>query len=124
MMDTHEQIRMSVEKITPKRAERYLKQNDRNRKLSPKTVAKYAKSIRTGEWQVNGQSIIFSADGRLLDGQHRLSAVVVAGKPIETCVIRGIQDGAFKTIDGQSSVGDKLIRQRANATTNRMKSNS
>jgi hypothetical protein len=90
----------AVETVTPALAEEYLANMVNNRPLSETKVLEYAIAIDEGNWVVNGESLKFLADGRLFDGQHRLRACVLAAKPIETLVIRGITDmRAFATVD-------------------------
>jgi hypothetical protein len=52
-----------------------------------------------GEWDLNGQTIKVSVDGALLDGQHRLEAVVHSGVTISSVVVRGLSPAARDTID-------------------------
>lgn len=92
-------VEASIERITPAKAGRMLEQNRRNRKLTRKAVLALAEAIRRGEWQINGEAIKFADDGRLLDGQHRLNAIVEAGTPVDTLVVRGLNSDVFKTID-------------------------
>lgn len=93
-------VKFKVEAISPAQAEKYLEQNTGNRSISKAAVTRWANALRRGEWQVNGEAIKFDVDGSLVDGQHRLKAIVVAGIPMITCVIRGLPAGSFKTIDG------------------------
>lgn len=87
--------------VTPEMALNWINENREtaNRHLNNTVVAKYASDIANGNWQVNGSSIVFSKDGKLLDGQHRLHAIVKAGKPVQTLVITGVDEIAFETID-------------------------
>ena len=103
-------VQCAVEAITPQQAAMYLKKNANNRKLSPRRIASYARAITSGEWQINGETIKFAENGELLDGQHRLKAIVQADTVVETCVVRGLDSTAFKTIDGGKarSAGDCL----------------
>lgn len=79
------------ETITPEKAKEYLTHNTNNaRKLSRIKAQQYAADIISGKWQENGEPIIFDEDGVLKDGQHRLFAVIIAGKPISALVVRGI----------------------------------
>lgn len=88
-----------VETITPEMAEEYLHHNTRNRKLKPGVVEKLAHAIRSGQWKFNGQPIVFGSDGVLLQGQHRLTAVVVTGIAIVSVVIREVDPAAQITMD-------------------------
>lgn len=92
-------MKTAVEVITPERATEMLRQNKRNRNISSKLVEMISDDITNDRWIINGATIKQGANGRLLDGQHRLHAVIKAGKPIETLVVTGLEDDAFLTID-------------------------
>lgn len=85
--------------VTPRIAERWLKWNVENRSMRDGHVMQLADRMHKGEWMLNGQVISFSKDARLLDGQHRLSAVVEYGKPVFFDVRFGLEDETFKVID-------------------------
>ena len=58
--------------ITPTIAQYILDNcNTLNRPLNKKRVNQIANSIKAGEWQTNGETIIFSKNKRLLDRQYR-----------------------------------------------------
>jgi len=103
-------VEFSVETITPAKARQYIEKNTRNRKLSNSTVKRLASAIDRGEWCINGEAIKFDETGRLLDGQHRLSAILIAGKAIETCVVRNLDPDVFNTLDAGKArnAGDTL----------------
>jgi hypothetical protein len=88
-----------VQTITPEDATRWLKSNKHNRPVRAAHVKFLASQITSGQWQLNGQAIIVSENDDILDGQHRLFAIVEAGIPIKSLVIYGISFDAFKTID-------------------------
>ena len=103
-----------VESITPSIARAYLAQNiDNNRHLSDRIVAVYAQQMQKGEWKFNGDSIRFDEKGRLIDGQHRLSAIAKAGITIECIVVRGLSSDSVESIDmgRKRTVGDVLKMQ-------------
>lgn len=93
---------MRAETITPDKAEEYLAANRGNRNIVQAHVAAMARDIAHGRWMFNAQPICFSRSGRLLNGQHRLSAVLEAGQPIEVMVMRGLPEEAFETYDKQA----------------------
>lgn len=84
--------------ITPAIAKVMLEWNDRNRPVSSATVKKYAAAIAAGRWAYTGEPIIFSGE-RLIDGQHRLEAVIQSGQAIEALIVFGAPDDAFAFID-------------------------
>jgi hypothetical protein len=97
--------------ITPTEATLWLDtKNTRNRPISQSTVDRYCQEIKQGNWKNNGQAIIFGKNGMLLNGQHRLKAVVAANKAIETLVVWGVENEAFDTIDdgNKRSLADVL----------------
>ena len=51
-------------------------------------LRKYSRDIDEDQWRVTHQCIAFDARNNLVDGQHRLSAVVLANKPIDAYVAR------------------------------------
>lgn len=87
------------EKITPKKAQEWLKRNECNRPLKPRAIDRYAQAMQRGAWKLNGESIKFNCNGRMIDGQNRLNAVIKSGQTIESYVVRGLPDDAFDTID-------------------------
>lgn len=86
--------------ITPKEAVLWLDtKNAHNRPISQSTVERYTQEMKAGRWKSNGQSICFGKSTNLLNGQHRLKAIVASNKSIECLVVWGVEDSAFDTID-------------------------
>ena len=86
--------------IDKQTAEKYLQSNTKNRRLKPQHVAKLTREITGGRWSLNGDTIKFSSDGTLIDGQHRLHAIRNSGVTVPALVVFGVDDpNAFKTID-------------------------
>lgn len=85
--------------ITPEDAAKLLDSNTKNRDASQMRVNRLAEDIKNEEWQFNGEAIKVSVDGTLLDGQHRLRAVVQAQKPIVTLFITGLPNESQETMD-------------------------
>lgn len=86
-------VRCGFELITPEIAKNYLECNVNNyRTISRYTVAGYRNDILNGSWDINGEPIVFDEHGNLSNGQHRLTAVVQAGKPIITMVIHNLPE--------------------------------
>lgn len=92
-------ITSNIEVITPEIASEYLKLNTKNRPINDRLVASLASAMANGDWQLNGEAIIFSDGNVLLDGQHRLRACIKSNLPFSTMVTRGIDISSFKTID-------------------------
>lgn len=103
-------ITITVMDIGPDTAERWLKLNVRNRNLSPKVVSAYARDMAAGRWVENGESIKFAKDGTLLDGQHRLAAIVKSGAVVRIAVAEGLAAFTQDTMDTgrKRTTGDML----------------
>lgn len=87
--------------ITPEFAAKLLATNyEKQRNLRKRLVAKYASDMEEGRWNSDTGMIIVDSMGRLIDGQHRLAAVVNAGVSIDMWVMVGADTGAFELIDG------------------------
>lgn len=85
--------------ITPALAEDMLKGNINNRTMRQYVVEAYARDMVNGNWTYTGDAIRLDKDGNVLDGQHRLAAVVLANKAFYTKVIKGLPAEARKAID-------------------------
>ena len=103
----------SHETITPKRAKELLTGNEKNRRLTPGLVSFLAEEIRAGRWDANNGETIKLNGKTLIDGQHRLHAVIAAGQPVKMAIMSGVSNDAFDTIDlgKRRSLGDTLQRQ-------------
>lgn len=89
----------AVEHVTPDIAATLLSANHHNRNLRDHRVAQLAEAMRRGEWELNGETIKIAVDGTLLDGQHRLQAVIESNVGIDTLVMRGLPLAAQDTVD-------------------------
>lgn len=110
--------------IGPKEAKYLLSKNTKNRRVSWKHVEKLAKEMASGKWVNNGETIKFSSDDVLLDGQHRLYAVIQSGVTVTMSIVQGVYDpDAFKTIDvnararGAHQVAEMMGVKNANNVT-------
>lgn len=90
-MITQSNVQLGVELITPEEAKEYLSHNiENNRTINSSKVKIFANDMKNGAWQLNGEAIRFNEMGKLVDGQHRLSAIIQAGVPVTMVVMRNI----------------------------------
>ena len=71
--------------ITPDLARELLKTNTNNRRLRENVVKVYADDMKNGRWNQSEDLIdviMIGKDGVLLNGQHRLEAVIKADRPV------------------------------------------
>ena len=73
--------------------------NHQNRKKRSKNIKLFAGAMSAGDWSYTGDTVKFSREGTLLDGQNRFAACVLAGKPFKTLTVFGIEQEAFAKID-------------------------
>lgn len=92
-------MKTEIVTITPDMAVEFLKRNKENRKIREQTIKTYARDMRHGDWALTHQGIAFNDEGTLVDGQHRLNAIVIANVPVKMMVSYGIE--AHQTIDTQ-----------------------
>lgn len=86
--------------LTPKIAAYWLTHhNTHNRNIRPAGTNSLAVDIVTGGWELNGDTIRFSTDGTMLDGQHRCSAVASVGVPVPIILVTGLEPSAQETVD-------------------------
>src|ERR1700757_3825044 len=92
--------------VTPELAAEWLRKNTHNRPLRRNVVEALARDIVAGNWVPTHQGVAFYDDETLFDGQHRLSAIVRAQKPVAVLVTFGIP----KKQPGNTGPGDTVDR--------------
>ena len=86
--------------VDPTRAATWLETaNEGNRKVRQRRVDYYAQQMIQGRWKVVSNALGFDQSGRLIDGQHRLWAVVESGCAQWFWIIRNLGPGAFEVTD-------------------------
>lgn len=106
-----------IEYITPKMAEEYLTHNTGNRPLSQRLIKTYVDIMNAGKWQISNDAICFDTEGKLLNGQHRLHAVIQSGVTCSFYVGRNFDTDAFSIMDNgkKRSAGDVLSIENINS---------
>jgi hypothetical protein len=112
-------VRSKVQKISPKRAAEMLGANTANRPLSKATVRSFAEAMGRGEWLVTHQGIAFDTNGVLVDGQHRLAAIIEADVPVEVTVFTEVEPDTFDVLDTgkKRNAADVLAIEGEKSTT-------
>jgi len=91
--------------VTPEMAAAWLSSaNVDNRTLRKVVVQRYAALMRDGQWKPTHQGVAFS-HRRLIDGQHRLSAVVASGRAQWMVVFVEQDDDVFGVLDRGTARG-------------------
>lgn len=92
-------LTLDVMLVTPQQATEWLARNKGNRPLGSPTVDRYAGYMTAGEWVVNGEAVILDDEENLLDGQHRLEAVIRSGVAVPMLVVYGVPAAVFPTLN-------------------------
>ena len=92
---------MDLELITPKVAEAWLtRRHTKQRNIQKLWVKTLAHSMSSGNWDENiCEPLKFNAKGELMDGQHRLSAIVESGASVYMWIQRNLPDESFICMD-------------------------
>ena len=104
---TQTPIQISWESVTPTRAALWIKQTQKSefkqRSLGSGVVRKYIGEMERDDWHSHTADIIrLGMSGGMeviIDGQHRLNAIVKSNKPQDMFVARNVPLDAFKYID-------------------------
>lgn len=96
--------------VTPKIAEAYLRHNKKNVALRRKVVDFYAAQMKKKQWKETAEAIQFSENGNLIDGQHRLHAIVKSGVTLRLLVARDVPRDAFHVLNtGRKRTSSDLL---------------
>ena len=97
----------TIRTVTPEDAQKILRGNTINRTIRASWVSTLARAIKAGDWNTTHQGIAIATDGTLLDGQHRLMAIIEANKAVKMMVTTGMDRDVFRHIDGGKSRATK-----------------
>lgn len=107
-------MKVVQETIDPNRAHMYLERaanaGQKQRHLSEKRVERFANAMLAGQWHLTHQTIGLDSEGVLIDGQHRLAAVVQSGTTQQFLVVYESDPETFDVIDTGTArtAGDTL----------------
>lgn len=105
----HDVMKTRSKLITPELARKLLALNptggvddgsayQRNRKLTRPQVDRWKRVIEADRWKLTHEGVAISNTMKLLDGQHRLTAVSEGETPVEFIVFVGVDEETFKVI--------------------------
>ena len=111
-------VRSQWMSVTPARAKEWLENNFKNRPISEDVVIAYARDMTNGEWIETHQGIAFNDRDELIDGQHRLLAIVRSGVTIRMMVTFGLPS----VIEGKEmTTMDAVDRGRTRSVADQLK---
>jgi hypothetical protein len=105
-------IKKTQRPVSPTTAGQWLvRRNPFNRSINKARVAAYAKVMASGGWDVVSDAIMFDAEGTLINGHHRLSAVVLSGATVWFNVWENVPRESLAHIDsgGARTEAQKIV---------------
>jgi hypothetical protein len=88
-----------VETVTPELAAEWLAKSKGNRTHRESSIRMYANDMKNGRWRLTHQGIAFDEQGVLVDGHHRLLAVVKCGIAVQMYISNNVPPEAKANID-------------------------
>jgi len=88
-----------IEEIGPEKAAMYLGTMCQQRNLRIQRVSYLADEMTAGRFLLTNDAITFNRRGELINGQHRLRAVIASGKPQRFLVLRQVTDDTIYVLD-------------------------
>jgi|SRR5882757_1029738 len=76
--------------VTPLMARQFLNGNAGNRPVRPDVVQGMAQTMGACRWRITAEAVQRSRTGLLIDGQHRMQAVIRSGTPTLMLVVDGL----------------------------------
>ncbi|TXM69610.1 hypothetical protein [Methylobacterium sp. WL120] len=107
--------------ITKEIADWLLANNESNRTKKNSIIKAIKESIASGLWGLNGETVIVSDDGKLNDGQNRLTAISESGKSVTANVAFGYKRETRMTVDSAQAArtsGDLIKMHDVNVPPN------
>ena len=96
----YEGLKYSLEFITPEKAQFYLTKNfENNRKISTNNLEELKREMKNNRFILSDSAICFDTDGTLVNGQHRLMAVVQTGMTQPFLVVKNMPSKSKQIMD-------------------------
>ena len=99
-------MRIVQQMVNPERAHQLLATQIHNRRLNKKRVAELAYAISHDMWTESPDAVCIDKYGRLINGQHRLNAIIQANKPVLLTIAYDVPTDAVIDRGLERSVGD------------------
>lgn len=107
--------------LTPVLASLLLERNPVNRPIGRYNMDSLRADTSNGRFMFNGESIVVSDTGVLIDGQHRCQTVVETRNAIQTVMVFGPKEDARFTIDiGKPKTAANFLHMKGGVDTNNL----
>lgn len=85
--------------VSPEMAARWLKANVCNRPIQSRNLQMIKDDMNNGRWFMAYDPVRFDQEGRLIDGQHRLTAIAETGLTFPMLVVFDLNHEVFQVLD-------------------------
>ncbi len=92
-------IHVELQWISPDKARDYLATNVCNRACSKASVKRWADTMKAGAWKLSSDAIAFDWNGVLINGQHRLNALITTGATMPFLVAHNFPPESKNALD-------------------------
>lgn len=75
----------------------------RQRPMNKAQLRRLKRAMLHGLFRVTGDTIVFSDEGKVINGQHRFHAIIESGVAIETLIVFGVSSDCFRVYDQQTN---------------------
>lgn len=104
LRDITHKMKFRVVMMTPAVAQGLLDHNHpKNRNKKESRIVTYANDMSNGLWTLTHEAVAVDEDGWLIDGQNRLSAVILADKNVPMLLTTGVPRKAMLAVDQGAS---------------------
>lgn len=101
--DNGNPVVIEIVEVDAQLALKWLERNiENNRTVKTRQVGDLAYDLENGSFIFNGTTIKFDNHGNLIDGQHRLLAIVRTGISAKLLIVRGLGDEVLPTLDQET----------------------
>lgn len=120
MTTTKVTARIESLNVGPDLASLILEGNEGNRPIRDTRVEAYARAMAAGNWTLSDSMICISNQNKLLNGQHRLKAVIQSGCTVPMTIYWDCPESAYAHMDAgaKRSASDYLAHRGVQNTTN------
>jgi len=111
VQEVGQEFKVSFSLVTPEIASRWLEKNGSNRPIRKGQVRFFSTLLREGTFKTTHQGVAIGTEGQLIDGQHRLSAIVETGIPALLMISEGVDPKSFGYLDCgiKRSLSDRVV---------------
>ncbi|MFZ2620349.1 MAG: hypothetical protein WAX89_05690 [Alphaproteobacteria bacterium] len=93
---------IELTQLTPELAAEWLQKYclpDALHPVAPRNIRELARAMSEGRWLVNGDTIDFNPQGKIVGGKQRIKAVIQSGVTIPVILRRNVDDDAYADTD-------------------------